>query len=702
MVAEHDRPRFLAEDLATVAVPCEPVRLGGRVVYALRTVDAKARKARSALFAVPAAGGEPRRLTSGAHSDRAPRADPRGRFVVFVSDRSGSDQLWRLEADGGEARRLTAFPRGDIDAHELDGDGGRIAVVFRPAAPEDDALPLAADLQRDGARDVLPETFAGAGDGAPEAALAPREAPRARVYYRLATREDGRGWSGGGRAHLWCVDASSGSARRLTRGARDFGAPCWAPGGDAIYATASLVPDAAADLDSTRNDLVRVTLGSAASVEPVAKPDGLAMAPSVSPDGELLAYVLGAAEDELGRLNPVVWITPFDGDPPRSVTAELDRPALDFVLDDLVGASFAARRPLWSSDGARLTVELTDRGSVRLYEVRPDGSGGRWRTGDDAATGSACDTGDGSLVAVRSSRGAFAELVRIGPDDRVQPLTAHNRALAERTAPRIPDLVTLSRDGVALSGYYLPPRGVPVGERAPAVLYVHGGPHVCYGERLFFEMQWLADAGYAVLYPNPRGSQSFGEAFSSAIHFHWGEPDAGDQLAFADWLAARPEVDPERLAVAGGSYGGFMTLTLCARSRRFRAAIAERGLYCWATTVGSSDFGHQIGKQFGGKLPWHDPLPFLEASPLAHVGEVETPMLVIHYEGDQRVGPEQGLTLYAALGLRGVPSALVLFPEEDHGMSRGGRIDRRIERLRQIRGWLDRWLRPATAPAGTA
>lgn len=226
----------------------------------------------------------------------------------------------------------------------------------------------------------------------------------------------------------------------------------------------------------------------------------------------------------------------------------------------------------------------------------------------------------------------------------------------------------------------------------PAILYIHGGPHVCYGERLFFEMQWLADAGFAVFYGNPRGSHSFGEEFSAAIEFHWGEPDTGDQLAFVDWLAKRPEVDPERIGVTGGSYGGYMTLLLSGTTTRFRAAVSQRGLYDWATSVADCDYGHESARFFDGAWPWQDPARYLEHSPIRYVDQVQIPLLVMHSEGDLRAGLTQAQLLFHALKRRDVPTALVLFPEESHGLSRGGRIDRRIERLRQIRGWFEAWL----------
>jgi dipeptidyl aminopeptidase/acylaminoacyl peptidase len=173
----------------------------------------------------------------------------------------------------------------------------------------------------------------------------------------------------------------------------------------------------------------------------------------------------------------------------------------------------------------------------------------------------------------------------------------------------------------------------------------------------------------------------------------WATADADDLHAFTDLLVARREVDPAKVCVAGGSYGGYMSLYLAATTDRFATAIFERGLYDWSSSVGSSDFGHAQHRLFGGRWPWEDPQRYLAQSPIRWVGGVKCPSLVVHSEGDLRVGPEQGHRLFAALLQQGVPTALLLFPEESHGLTRTGRLDRRIERLRQLGAWLDRWLR---------
>ena len=674
-------PAFSLDDLAAVLVPASPVVVGAEVVYALRCTDVARHKTLSSLWSVPLSGaGEPRPLTPGQWADRAPQADPRGQFLVFVSSRGLGDQVYRLEVGGGDARRLTALPRGTIGELALSPDGRQIALVLSPAAPVDDALPLAADLAR-AEPDATPAEAepAPAVEPAPPEDDAPGPLPRARVIARLRNREDGIGWFGGARAHVWVVDAATGKARRVTTGPRDFAAPTWTPAGDAIVTVATrLEPAGDPDRDSMRNEIVRVDLARG-RVDAIDKPEGAALAPSVSPQGDRVAYLLVGPLDFFGARNPAVWVSSLDGvGAPQSLTAALDRPAIDLVIDDLGGGTFLPVPAIWSAAGDELTIVVTDRGSVRLFVQPVDGGPGRYLTAPERSVSSPSPSGSGSIAAIVADGAHFAEVGRVAADGEVGVLTRHNGPLAARIRPRSPEPVRVERDGVTLHGYYLPPRNAAPGARAPAILYVHGGPHVCYGERLFFEMQWLADAGYAVLYGNPRGSHSYGEAYSSAIDFHWGEPDTGDQLALADWLAARPEVDPARLGVTGGSYGGIMTVFLCGATERFGAAVAQRGLYDWATSVGTSDYGHESARWFDGVWPWQDPQRYLAQSPIRFVEEIRTPLLVMHSEGDLRTGPSQALELFCA-GSTGAWSACGRFVVgSTPGCEGTERLDRRV------------------------
>jgi acylaminoacyl-peptidase len=290
----------------------------------------------------------------------------------------------------------------------------------------------------------------------------------------------------------------------------------------------------------------------------------------------------------------------------------------------------------------------------------------------------------------------MVEVARVDADGRITRLTAHNAALSAKL--RRPESVELVVDGVAVQGWYLAPR--ENNGPAPGIVHIHGGPHTAYGPRPFFEMHWWADHGYAVAWTNPRGSHTFGEDYARCIDPHWGTPDGRDQLAFAEWMAARPEVDGARIGAMGGSYGGFMTCFLAATSDRFRAVISERGLYDWGLDAAAGDFGHLVPEIFGFDLPWRDPLAYKPFSLLAIAHQIKCPFLVLHQLGDLRCDASQSIALYETLLRNGTPTALLHFPEEDHGMTRGGRLDRRIERLRQVAAWFDRFLRGDGALSG--
>ncbi len=681
-----------ADHLRRLVVPSGPVAWRG-AVYPLKRFTAE--NSFVNLWILPD-GAAPRPLTAGDWRDRLPSTAAGAAFLLFVSDRSGADQVWRLDDPEGVPVRLTALPRGEIRAVALRSDGLAV-VAFAAAAPALE-LPLAIEVLAAPTGDRLSANYAGfVGGETVEPPLAPT--PLARVVGRARNREDGSGWFGG-RSHLWVLDSGSGAMRRLTSGDRDFENPVWA--GDRLLACASL-PGLAGDVDVTRGEIVAIDLFSGA-VAAVPAPSGRPVALAPSPDGRYLAIVATAPDDDEGAENAKVFLLDPDGGL-RQLDPGLDRPAMDLVLDDLC-AAFRPARPVWLGPD-RLIGGFTDRGSLRLRELPLDGSPGRWLFDPPGVFSEPCALADGRVVGVGSTASTLPELAELRPEG-VRRLTTHNDQVAGEADFRVPQTLALPNGA---TGWYLPAR--QASGPTPAILYVHGGPAVCYGERLFLEMHWWADRGYAVLWPNPRGGQGYGEAFAGSIHrprvpevVHplrsvpqprvpaWGTVDAEDLLAFTDLLASRPEVDPTRLCVAGGSYGGYMGLHLAGTSDRFAAAIFERGLYDWSSCTGSSDFGHAQHRLFGGRWPWEDPGLYLQQSPIRFVAGVRCPSLVVHAEGDLRVGPEQAHRLFAALLQQGVPTALLLFPDESHGLTRTGRLDRRIERFRQLGAWLDHWLRP--------
>ena len=236
-----------------------------------------------------------------------------------------------------------------------------------------------------------------------------------------------------------------------------------------------------------------------------------------------------------------------------------------------------------------------------------------------------------------------------------------------------------------------PPRSVR--RRAhPAIVYIHGGPRVQYGRFFMHEFFVLAGRGYVVGFSNPRGGQGYGEAHSKVIHDAWGTVDYEDVMAFADHVAGLPYVDGDRLGVAGGSYGGYMTNWIVGHTDRFRAAVTQRSVSNLLSMWGSSDFNWTFQQEIGLAPPWEAFEKMWERSPMKHIGGAKTPTLVLHNEQDLRCAIEQGEQVFVALKRLGVPTEMVRFPDEPHGLSRTGRTDRRIARLGHILRWFDRYL----------
>jgi dipeptidyl aminopeptidase/acylaminoacyl peptidase len=281
--------------------------------------------------------------------------------------------------------------------------------------------------------------------------------------------------------------------------------------------------------------------------------------------------------------------------------------------------------------------------------------------------------------------GAPAELRRL--------TDANGSLLAELELAAPEEVVAPSGDG-EVHGWLLRPKS---GAPAPLVLYIHGGPHTQYGWSMLHEFQLLAARGYAVLYTNPHGSRGYGQAHVEAIRSDWGGADYRDLMAAVDHAVTLPGIDPERLGVTGGSYGGYMTNWIVGHTDRFRCGITQRSVVNLHSMGGTCDFNFSESPYFGGNT-WSEPERFLAQSPLSYAGNVRTPLLILHSEGDLRCPIEQAEQLFAALRRQGKEVELVRYPREaNHGLSRCGPPDLRRDRLERILGWLDRWLR---APGG--
>jgi dipeptidyl aminopeptidase/acylaminoacyl peptidase len=284
--------------------------------------------------------------------------------------------------------------------------------------------------------------------------------------------------------------------------------------------------------------------------------------------------------------------------------------------------------------------------------------------------------------------------VRSMETGRSRQLTDVNeRLLGARELAEVEEVWTTGAAGNDLQGWILKPPGFDESKRYPSILQIHGGPRVQFGNYFVHEFHYLAAHGYVVHFCNPRGGQGYGVEHSKAIWNDWGAADYDDLMAWVDFIQHKPYIDPDRMGVTGGSYGGYMTNWIIGHTDRFRAAVTQRTISNLISNWGSSDFNWVYEMEFGDQPPWENMENYWRQSPLKYIGNAKTPTLVIHSEQDQRCAIEQGEQIFVALKRLGVETEMVRFPDEPHGLSRGGRTDRRIVRLEHILRWFDRYLK---------
>ncbi len=273
-------------------------------------------------------------------------------------------------------------------------------------------------------------------------------------------------------------------------------------------------------------------------------------------------------------------------------------------------------------------------------------------------------------------------------------LTSHNKMFEEEINLTMPEEHWIETEkGVMVQGWMMKPSEMKKNKKYPAIMEVHGGPHVLYGWSFFFEFHLLAAAGYAVFYINPRGSQGYGEDFCNAIRGDWGKLDWLDIKKSAEYFMDFEYIDEKKVGITGGSYGGYMTNWAIGHTNMFKAAVTQRSVVNCHNFFGTSDAGfYFIGEVANGK-PWEKPMNYMKVSPLSYVKNVNTPLLIIHSEGDQRTPIEQGEQLFTALKLLRKKCAFLRFDGESHDLSRTGSPKNRMARLAHIIKWFNRYLK---------
>ncbi len=662
--AEDKRPLTL-DDLFALKDVADP-RVspdGAWVAYTVTALDAARDRADTDVWmapfaAEPGAPAEPVRLTTGDEPETRPRWSPDGRYLAFLSKRGGKKtQVWLLDRRGGEAEKLTDY-RADVSDLAWSPDGKRLALAVADVDPDD-------------------PDFAEPPEGMDE------PPPKPIVIRRRQFKRDGEGYLTEIRTHLHLFDLATRESVQVTDGPYDDASPVFSPDGGSI----AFVSNRTDDPDANQNTdlfLVAVPEEPAEGAEaremapprPLTRSPGADSDPAFSPDGKLVAYLAGGDPAKMWYAMNSVAVVPAAGGEERRLTAALDRNAW---------------APRFSADGGHVLFLLEDRGSTHLARV-PAAGGEVERLVAGEREIRAFDVGAGGGIAVLESRPNYPFEVfalESGEDGGLRRLTRVNdELLAGIELAPVTRFTATSRDGTPIDYFQVVPAGTEPGARLPTLLRIHGGPTAQYANEFAFDWQLFAARGYAVVGANPRGSSGYGEAFAYAIWADWGNKDYEDVMAAVDHAIARGVADPERLGVGGWSYGAMLTNYVIVKTDRFGAAISGSSEFNYLSNYGTDHYQLEWELELG--LPWVETERWIRLSPFFQVEKIVTPTLVLCGQEDWNVPLLNSEQLYQALKRLGRDTELVIYPGEDHGISRPSFQRDRLERYL---AWYDRYLK---------
>ncbi|NQD36362.1 S9 family peptidase [Permianibacter sp. IMCC34836] len=655
-----EKPALELSDMARLQDVSSPVFApdNERIAYVVSTANTDSDASVSDLWLVSYRGGAPRQLTQTPFaSEWSPRWSPDGKWLAFLSDRGDdeSTQLWLLPADGGEARQLSSLKAG-IEDFDWAPDGKRIVLVAEDPAPEQGKDSRGKDKP---------------------------EPPR--VITRYQFKEDGRDYLTDRYQHLYLLNVADGSAEQITTGSQDDMLPAWSPDGKQIAFVSRRVAGTAGDAERTLNfDVYTVAPAVGSEARRISAFNGTDVdpywesRPEWSPDSRKLVW-LQSGEDKW------IYYAPWQLTVADLVSGKITTPAR-------IDRCFY--KPRWSADGKSIYALVEQSRNTWLAQIDPNESnpanairyvsdGNRF--GYDYALSK-----NGRIALLDSDDRTPFELTALEPGAK-QPgraLTAHNQFLTERKLQPAED-ISFTSDGQRIDGFLMKPVGYEPGKRYPTILRIHGGPVYQFSHEFMFDWQFYAAKGFAVVAVNPRGSSGRGFDFAKAIYADWGNVDVKDVLAGVDHVVKLGVADPDRLGVGGWSYGSILTNYVIASDKRFKAAVSGAGTSNMLGNYGHDQYVREYELELG--RPWENFDAYARVSfPFLHADRISTPTLFQCAEKDFNVpclGAEQ---MYQALRSLRVPTQLVIFPGENHGLTVPSYLQDRLQRNLE---WYERFLK---------
>ncbi|MGE0129369.1 MAG: prolyl oligopeptidase family serine peptidase [Blastocatellales bacterium] len=708
---------------------------GAKVAYVISEAAPDRSRMVSRLWIVPTSGGESKRLTTSDASESTPRWSPDGKWIAFYSNRDKRDGLWIVPAEGGEPKLVTRVYRTNFylkaagESFTWAPDSKRIAFLSSievlneaPPAPVAPVLndpklagvppqvlrPLSRDEIEKLPVEIREMIFRAQGQAFGQKPSSPIENaisalpddPRVitRLQYKSRTA-----FSDNLQSHIFTIDLESRQIRQLTTGLYYEHSINWSPKGDEIIFVSNREPDP----DKVNNtDLFTVNVNTFA-IRQLTKTKGCEWQPVFSPDGSQIAYL--ATKREITTIDSVAedtlaFIIPAQGSERIELSRDFDRrvSAVRWMGNDEVAFLFGDQGMTVLSimtKSGRLSHKFSHRGSITGFSVS--------RSLDLAyAASDPASPSELHLMVHRSSTRApqpfEAGKVKIEPirPSSQAPLTnragAHGR-LSRFNEPLLEKLrfsgqlgFGFSNEEFEIQGWLIPPLDFDDKKKYPVILSIHGGPHGMHSYSFNPTVQALAAHGYAVLLVNPRGSSGYGQKFADGCVNDWGGGDYRDLMKGVDEALARfPFLDKDRMGVMGGSYGGYMTNWIVTQTDRFKAAVASASLSNLISFYSTSLYQDLIHAEFNG-APWDNYDLLWDRSPLKHIKNARTPLMLIHGEQDNDVHITQAEEMYTAMRMRGVECVFVRYPREGHGLREPRH---REDSLARTLRWFDRFLK---------
>jgi dipeptidyl aminopeptidase/acylaminoacyl peptidase len=695
---------------------------GSRVAFVRVAVNEKKEGYSTSIWSVPVAGGEePHQLTKGDH-DSTPRWSPDGKYLLFLrsTEKDGKPeppQLSILSMAGGDSFSFTDLPKGA--SNPVWAPDGKTIAFTSDTNAEDLAKQEKKKRKEEELKKEVSQSspsphrtsVAGIVDPGPQTAAKKAETESEhesdiRVITRAVYREDNEGYADPKHPqHIWVVTAPRNAdekvqPKQLTSGRFDEGNVVWSNDTALIYFTSLRVDEPYYELPRTELYSVPASGGAPAKLNSI---DMEMNNLSLSPDGKQIAFIAAVAQPINSYTQPDLWIVDLmPNAKPRNLTATFDFDIGDGVFgDNAAPRAVGANIPLWMPDGRRLLEVCGKEGKTVLasFDVE-SGAENDLTHGNQAVLRFRAPADRSKIVYTVSTPTRINDLfVLDGNGGEPRQLTHVNDPLFSKLNLTEPEEIHYKTfDGKNIEAWVQKPPDFNPAKKYPLILDIHGGPHAAYGYIFEHEFQWMAAKGYVVLYPNPRGSTTYGQDFGNVIQYHYPGDDYKDLMVGVDDVIRRGYIDDKKLGVTGGSGGGLLTNWVVGQTNRFAAAVSQRDIASWEAWWYSADLTLFQPTWFKAP-PFDDEREFKARSPLTYIKNVKTPMMFILGEADYRTPPAAGgEEMFRALKFRKSPTVMVRFPNESHELSRSGQPWHRVERLENIVGWFDHWLMGVPKP----